>query len=256
MHSIPLAASAEISEIGATDVRAHPRPSRRRFYVGLALFMIGLVVAGFWPSYLGPLFRGAVVARPWVIHLHFAVFAGWMALLLTQVILVSLGHTSAHQKVGSVGIGYGFLVLSVGLLVSFAAPILHIAAHEWAMDEAASFLLLPLGDMALFGSFFVAAIFYRDRPEIHKRLILLATVALLFAAAGRLIPLRKTPVTALLVWLSPLLVAMGYDGVTRRRVHPAYLIGTAILLLGFTRVFFTQSAAWLKIGRAMLTAMM
>ena len=252
MRSIPLADSAEISQPAVTRLRA----SRRRFYVGLALFMIGLVAAGFWPSYLGPLFRGAMLARPWVIHLHFAVFAGWMALLLTQVILVSLGRTKAHQKLGAVGIGYGFLVLSVGLIVSFAAPILHVAAHEWAMDEAASFLLLPLGDMALFGCFFVAAVWYRDRPEIHKRLMLLATVALLFAAAGRLIPFSKTPLTALLVWLSPLLAAMGYDGVTRRRIHPTYFIGTSILLLGFTRVFFAQSAAWLKIGRAMLKAMM
>ena len=38
------------------------------------------------------------------------------------------------------------------------------------MDRAAGFLLIILGDMALFGVFFVAAIIYRRNPEIHKRL--------------------------------------------------------------------------------------
>jgi hypothetical protein len=80
-------------------------------------------------------------------------------------------------------------------------------------------------------------------------------VALLFAAAARL-AFQGPRLTLLLLWLSPLLVAMGYDGVTHRRIHPTYLIGLAILLVGFTRVFFMQSEAWLRIGRAMLTSLM
>ena len=96
---------------------------------------------------------------------------------------------------------------------------------------------------------------YRRKPEIHKRLILSATVALLFAAAVRLTSV-ETPLILLLVWLFPLLVGMGYDGLTRRRVHPAYLIAAGILLVGFTRIFFIQSESWLKIGRALLTALM
>ena len=251
MSTAHLPASAAMSESAMPRLRFRPR----RFYVGMALFMIGMVVTGFWPSYFGPLFRGAVVARPGVIHLHFAVFIGWMALLLTQVTLVSLGRTRIHRKLGRVGIGYGFLVLLVGLFVTFAMPLFHLAAGEWEMDRAASFLIFPLGDMVLFAGFFGAAILYRNRPEIHKRLILLATVALLFAAAARLFSPPQSPLTCLLVWLSPLLVAMGYDGVTRRRIHPTYLIGGGILLLGFTRTFFMQSEAWLKIGRAALTAL-
>jgi uncharacterized membrane protein YfcA len=107
----------------------------------------------------------------------------------------------------------------MGLVVSFAAPLLHLAAGEWPMDQAAGFLIIPLGDMVLFGGFFGAAILYRRKPEIHKRLILLATVALLFAAIGRLsFVLGRGPV-ALLAWLSPLLVAMAYDGLVSRRVR-------------------------------------
>ena len=40
--------------------------------------------------------------------------------------------------------------------------------------------------MILFAGFFGAAVKYRNKPEIHKRLILAATVALAFAAVARM----------------------------------------------------------------------
>src|SRR5215510_13642988 len=113
----------------------------RRFYLGMAAFMILMVFVGFWPSYFGPLLRGAA-ARPLVIHLHGVVFMGWMALLLTQVALAARGRTKAHRKLGSFGIAYGFMVLLMGLVVAIAAPVLHLSAGEWPMDRAAGFLLI------------------------------------------------------------------------------------------------------------------
>lgn len=225
-----------------------------RFYAWMAVLMTAIVLGGFWPSYYGPLLRGAA-SRPWVLHVHGAIFMGWMVLLMTQVALVVSGRTATHRKLGTFGIGYGILVFVMGLVVSFAAPLLHLAAGEWKMDEAAGFLIIPLGDMVLFGGFFGAAILYRRKPEIHKRLILLATVALLFAAIGRLsFVLGRGPI-ALLAWLSPLLVAMSYDGISRR-VHRTYVIGLVILVIGFTRVLFTESEWWLRIGRALLRPLM
>jgi hypothetical protein len=179
------------------------------------------------------------------------VFTGWMALLLTQVAFVAFGRTATHRKVGNLGIAYGCLVLVMGLIVGFAAPILHLSRGEWKSDQAAGFLLITLGDMALFGTFFIAAMVYRRKPEIHKRLLVLATVALLFAAVGRMDFLQSGPLY-LAVWLSPVFVGMAYDAITLRRVHPTYLMGLAILLVGASRTFFTESEAWLRIGRALL----
>jgi hypothetical protein len=141
------------------------------------------------------------------------------------------------------------LVLALGLVVSFAAPVLHMRAGEWTRDQAAAFLLLPLVDMVLFAGFFGAAIRYRREPEIHKRLILAATVALAFAAVGRM-P-YPTPVLFVL-WLSPLLAGMVFDRVVRGRVHPVYFISVPILTAAFLRVPFQQSPTWMPIGRALL----
>src|SRR5262245_7358562 len=103
--------------------------------------MVAIMLIGFWPSYFGPLLRGAA-ARPLVIHMHGIVFVGWMALLLAQVILVAGGRTATHRMVGSIGIVYGGLVLIMGLVVGFAAPIMHLAAGEWNLQQAAGFILI------------------------------------------------------------------------------------------------------------------
>lgn len=221
----------------------------RGFYIAITLVLMVMVVGGFWPSYFGPLLSGGVT-RPWVIHLHGAVFSGWMVLLLAQVSLVASGRVRLHRQIGNIGIAYGVVVLALGLVVSFVAPVLHVRAGEWTVDRAAGFLLLPLVDMVLFGGFFGAAVAYRRRPEIHKRLILAATVALAFAAVARMS--FASPLVFFFVWLSPMFAAMAFDIWARRGVHPVHYISTAVMGVAFVRVFFLESEGWLRIGRALL----
>lgn len=222
----------------------------RRFYIAMTLLLIAMVVRGFWPSYFGPLLdRG--VTRHWLVHLHGAIFGGWMMLLLLQVSLVATGRVRLHRRVGTAGIAYGALVLSMGLVVSFVAPVLHVRAGEWTVDEAAGFLLLPLVDMLLFGGFFAAAVMYRRQPEIHKRLVLAATVALAFAAVARIAFVSLW--VFFLVWMSPIFAAMAFDAWARGRIHPANAMSAAILALAFPRILVTDSEGWLWVGRALLS---
>jgi hypothetical protein len=220
-------------------------------YPGLAVLLTAAVVAGFWP-YFRRVAAGTLDA-PWFIHLHAAVFVGWLALLLTQACLVSAGLTRHHRRLGVAGIAYGVLVLAMGLLVSFAAPAGHVDAGRWDEAAAAAFLLLPLGDLVLFAGLFCAAIAWRARPQVHKRLMLCASVALVFPAVARLGLFEISPWLLLLVWLSPLIIAMAHDMHSLRRVHPAYLAGTTLLAAGYVRVFFMDSPAWLALGGWLLS---
>jgi hypothetical protein len=238
----------------SSRAHAHATPRPTRFYLGIALFMVAVVLVGFWPTYFGPMLRGNI-ARPWVIQLHGIVYVGWMALLIAQVTLVARGRTRMHRRVGEFGVWYGFLVLAMGLVVSFAAPLMHLRVGEWDMERAAGFLIIPLGDMVLFGSFFIAAVVYRRKPEIHKRLIVLATVALLFAAVGRIQFTDSTPLL-LVIWLSPVLVAMGHEAVTRRRFDRVYGLGLVVLLLGLSRLAVARWEPWLAVSRGVLRSMM
>jgi hypothetical protein len=76
-------------------------------------------------------------------------------------------------------------------------------------------------------------------------------VGLLFAAVGRIRFVSSIPVM-LLVWLSPLIVAMVYDWKTRGRVHPAYIIGTAGLFVGALRELVAETNVWLPLGHRLL----
>ena len=229
------------------------RQARTKFYVGISLLITAIVIAGFAPQLYASLVLG--VERPWILHVHGAVYMGWLALLISQTVLAARGRIAMHRRVGSFGIAYGVLVLILGLVVTFVATVLHIQAGEWTMERGGSFLPIPLGDMVLFGGFFGAAVAYRRRPEIHKRLVLLASVALMFAGTGRLWFTDAVPVT-LAMWYLPVVLAMGYDLLTMRRIHPVYLIGVAIMTVALLRIPFGQSDLWLGIARPMLASML
>lgn len=225
----------------------------RGFLVALVALMIVIVLGGFWPFYAA--LAGGAASAHWIIYLHAAVFSGWMILLLAQAILVFGRRVLLHRALGRFGIAYGTLVLVLGLVVAFAAPAMNVLAGRSTLDEAAAFLILPFVDMLLFAGFFAAAIVSRMRKELHKRLILLATIALVFPAAARLAG-EAGMAAVLFAWLLPLGLAMGYDLATRRSIAPVYFIGLAVFLLAFARIGLMESEAWLAIGRGILLWML
>ena len=220
-------------------------------YVALTSWMIVIVLAGFWP-YFSRLAVGRPPSLHWLLHVHAAVFSGWMILLAVQEGLAAAGRRARHMQVGRIGVPYGALLLVVGLVASFVAPALHVSAGTWTRDQAAAFLVLPLGDMLLFGGFFGAAIWHRRQPEIHKRLIILATVALMFAPVARFLDSTGSLPLMLVAWVSPVLIGMAHDLWRGGRVHGVYWLGLALLVLAFVRVPLMDSELWLPVGRRLL----
>ena len=243
--------SAEAVADARALLRDRTITARRRghqFYIGVTLFLIATVVTGFWASYFGTLLGGGV-SRPLVMHAHGAVFTGWMALLLLQVGLAASGRVHAHRRVGKAGIAYGWLVFLMGCIVTIAAPVMHVRAGRWTLDAAAAFLILPIGDMILFAGLFGAAVFYRHQPEVHKRLIITATVALAFAAVGRLN--YSLPVFFAL-WMAPIAAAMAFDIATIGRIHRVNALTTGVMSIAFLRILVMETNGWKAIGRSIL----
>ncbi len=232
------------------NIKLRNRQITHIFYITAMVYMTVLVFAGFWTSYFGQLFAGLPV-RHWVIHLHAAVFTGWLALLLVQASLVASGNTKLHRKLGVAGGIYGFMIVLLGLIIAFLFPLQNMESGLWTLDEAASFLILPLGDILIFSGFFGAAIWYRGKSEIHKRLTLLASVMLVFPAVARIF--GETRIFALMIfWLSPVLAGIILDRVLYKKIHPVYLLGIAVFLLSIARVLVWQTDGWLQIGRSLL----
>jgi hypothetical protein len=221
-----------------------PAAATHRFYIGISLLAALIALTGFWPTYFGPLLAGAA-EHPTVIHIHAAVFSGWLALFAAQVALAATGQLALHRKLGSVAIWYGVALIVVGVVTAFSQFADRVEAGR--LEEAQQRLLAPLSDMVVFPVFFAAAIIYRRKPELHKRLMLVATTTLLVAAALRMSflgePLPRP--MRLVIWFSPIFFGMAYDLITRRSIHPVYLIGLAALYTLSLRGYLVETEAWL-----------
>jgi hypothetical protein len=214
-----------------------PIASARWFYVALCFLISSIVAVAFWPGYLGPLLSGTTGAKPPVIHVHAALFFGFLLLFAAQTIFAATGRIDLHRKLGTLGIGYAAAMVVVGVYTAFSA--IESAVDAGRLEQAQAGLLTPLMDMLVFPIFFGAAIAYRRSPETHKRLMLVAITILLDSSASRIeIPYRQ------FTWVAPILLGMGYDFVARRSVHPAYLIGLVTLYAMLQRRFIVSSDMW------------
>jgi hypothetical protein len=147
-----------------------------------------------------------------------------------------------HVRLGNVAIGYGVLVIVVGVTV--AISMFAVRVHAGQFEDAQARLVAPLADMVFFAPLFAAAIRLRRKPEIHKRLMIVATTLLLVAAVGRM-PFLGRPWPLLLVWGSPVLFGAAYDLARRRTVPWIYLMGLIVIAVrAFGAPIVRDTAVW------------
>lgn len=210
----------------------------RLFWVGMVLLMIAVVILGFWPTYFGLLLSGEPPGHPKglvessrVIHIHGMVFLGWMALLLAQAGLVSRGRTRAHRLLGQYVATFGLLVVGVGAYITFV-QLQNFASASTTWGELLLVAWPSLETITQFAVLLALGWVYRTSPEAHKRYMLLATVALLYAATDRMGYLLG-PWCAEIMFPVTVGPIFAYDLYAEGRVRAATLIGTAILLPHF-----------------------
>lgn len=216
----------------------------RRVFVPLAALAAVIAFVGFWPSYFGPLLAGTD-HHSLLIHVHAAVFVTWLALFAAQAALAATGRVAQHVRLGPWLFAFGILLIVMGLTVAFGRFSEVVAAGDMATAQRK--LFGPLRDMIVFTPFLAAGWIYRRRPEIHKRCMLVATTILLVAAVGRMKFLGTPPPESLmlLVWPLPIYVAMLYDYVTKRLIHPVYVIGMLAMVAMRLVLPLRGTATWL-----------
>jgi hypothetical protein len=118
---------------------------------------------------------------------------------------------------------------------------------EGDLPKAQNRLFGPVRDMIVFAPFLAVGWINRSRPEIHKRIMLVATNILLIAAVGRMAFLgRPVPEPLfLLVWPLPTYIAMAHDYATKRLIHPVYVIGLAAMVAMRLVLPLRGTEAWL-----------
>ena len=207
-------------------------PGRRfdhLFFSGMALLMLVTVFVGFAPSYyLAGVFRAALPSS--IIHVHGALFSSWILLLVTQTSLVSAGRVDLHRRLGIAGFILACAMVVVGVLVATDGLVRQAGPPG---RDVKFFYIIPLSDMLIFATLIFFAFRARSNPSAHKRLILVATVALMTAALARW-PIglihRKAPAAALASCIF-LVMLIAYDLWSTRKIHRATVWASGFLVL-------------------------
>jgi len=222
------------------------------FYLFMSLLIVAVIVYGFSFT-IGNNLIHPTVPRPWILYVHATVFSGWLVFFILQSTLVRSGRVQWHRRLGLFGVALGTLIPIVG--VSTAVVMGRFNTVSLHATHAESDLIIPLFDMVCFASTFPLALYWRKRPELHRRLILVATCALTAAGFGRF-PERILPPYLFYAGVDLLiLLGVARDLIVSRAVHRVYLFVLPSFILGqtiVTYISFHNVRFWLRIAHAIL----
>jgi hypothetical protein len=229
--------------------RGSSRRSERIFYVGMSLVAVATVFAGFARTYF---LRSYFHPDPLTLlpRIHGLVFTGWIVLFVAQTTLVAARRTDIHRRLGWAGAALAVLMMIVTWLTAVAA--VHQAVLVGNAFLARAFFAIPLADLLVFAALVGAAIVYRRWPDTHKRLMLLATLAILDAATGRW-PIKFIESTkyGYYVALDVIIIAVvAYDVLSRRKLDRAYAWGVTLVIgMQILREMIGPTAPWQEFAR-------
>jgi hypothetical protein len=235
--------------------RQSERTAEHLFFSGMSALIALVVFVGFSRTYyLAGLFGAKPLAAP-IVHVHGAVFTSWIVLLLAQTSLVGTGHTRIHRRLGLLGLGLAPLMVLLGVAV--AIEMLNRMSRVPGVDAPLIFAVA----LSEIGGFAVPVFFgfrWRRQSALHKRLIIIGTIAMTTAGFGRwpLALLLHKPLPAMLCAFALLLLVVAFDLKTTRRIHRATLLGGAwVVLIELAAFVVGHTAIWHAVAGHVRTLM-
>ena len=219
-------------------------PKQKTYSYFLIYAIIGLIVvlAGFGRTYAIPMSQGALKV-PIGVHIHGAFSFAWILLYLFQNILIHKKNFKLHMAMG---------ITSTIVLIGFFISLFSAMAYGIERD-------LPKGGDQVYGSNMVAltsglwvlglglaGLNYRKKPQVHKRLMFLATIVILWPAWSRcrhyFPQVENSDWFQLYIPFSFILLAWFWEKVTYKKVHLTLLIlGTLIIIEGHLGGLYAES---------------
>jgi hypothetical protein len=218
----------------------------RIFYTATGLAIAATVFWGFAPSFYLSHWMTAPPTTPTIgllLLLHGTAFTAWIALMVVQPLLVVTRNVAVHRQLGLFGAGVAAAMVVLGNLAAVAA--MNVGFH--GLGDPFVFYAVPFFAINSFAVTALLAILWRKRAETHKRLILLANVALLSAAIAR-IPLAAIQAGApfSFIFLPNLITVAGivHDLRSRGTVHRVWKIGGAAMIASQLVMFAVMGTGW------------
>jgi len=220
------------------------------FYLAASLLFAAIVIAGFSRTVDQNLLHAAP-PRPVLLWIHGFAFTSWIVVYIAQSMLVRTHHVAWHRLFGWFAAALGAFMVPLGLTVAvimgrFDAVVLHLS------DPA--FLSVPFFDMLVFGLLVSLAILWRKKPELHRRLLFLATCCLLDAPFGRFDFLFNNSLFFPCLD-AVILLGLARDMLVNRRIHIVYRYAFPAILVGQAFIIYLWRGApawWLGLTRHIL----
>jgi uncharacterized membrane protein YozB (DUF420 family) len=224
--------------------------AERRFFGAAALIAALIAFVGFAPTYYLKGAFGAPELRA-LVHVHGLVMTLWVLLFFAQVSLVALRRVALHRRLGMAGAVLAAIVVIVGIATAIDSARRGVSPGPPPLV----FLAIPIGVALVFGVFVGAAVLLRRRSDWHKRLMLLASIAILTPAIARL-PIEAVHAGGIVLFfaLTDLLAiaCAAYDAARNRRLHPAFGWGTLGLILAQVGMLvLAGSSVWMGIAKSL-----
>jgi hypothetical protein len=227
----------------------------RWYFSAIAPTMIAVSFAGFLPAIVKPEGRRAPLTM--LVVAHGIVYLAWLVLFFVQSTLIATRHVAMHRRLGVTGAFLLALMIPLGYVTTIEmvrrgfdlSGDQHIDhyAHAGYVDPQNG-AVFNLCFLAFFAALAAAALIYRRRSEIHKRLMLFANIELVGAPIahfwGHLGVLSPASVLVPMAILMSSCVCRDY--LVIRRVHPltTMLSITLFVMLPIQASVIEPSAAW------------
>ena len=203
-------------------------------------------------------FGGGEITRqivPLVVVHGLAMFS-WIILFLLQSVFIANGNRRLHMRIGVGGAVLAGIMVPLGSVAAILSVRYNPELYQ-PLGGGRFFLATMLGEMLSFGILVVVAIIYRRRPEIHRPMMLLASLMIISGSLGRCPYIGKFALMPPLYVLGPTL-ALGalflvlQWGMTRA-LSRWYAFGySAIVIACFIFIVIGHSTVWNQIAGAIL----
>jgi hypothetical protein len=241
---------------GALVVPSAPAAARYRlldkyFYFAMSLLIAAIAVTGFSRTVNQNLFHPAV-PRPFLLWIHAAAFSLWVVFFILQSALVRVHKVKWHRLLGWFGVGLAAVMVPLGFTTAIVMG--RFDKYIRHFTDADTFLSVPFGDMLIFSIPVGLAIYWRRKPELHRRLLFLGTCGLLDAAFGRYDYLFNHNICFVAVG-AVMLLGVARDLLVERRVHIVYRVALpSYVVLQVIMIYLWRGAPawWSHIGQAIL----
>ena len=235
-------------------MKSELKVKKSRYFFAASLLALACVVVGFLKTFLIPKFYGTFEA-PLVIYIHGGFLFLWTVFFVVQSLLIRRKKIRYHRL-----LGFGSVAIVLGVAISTAAAGVYVMKRDLALglgEIAVSSLVGTFTTPIIFTAFVVAGIYYRRKPEIHKRLMLLAMIAIMWPAFFRFrhyFPGISNPelIFGVLVPNCMTLIVIAWEKLTAGAVNRVYIYcGAALFLENIAEFYFFDSPGWRIIAHSL-----